>query len=481
MIPRGLRDDKLKVYVNPTGRFVIGGPMGDAGLTGRKIIADTYGGMARHGGGAFSGKDPTKVDRSAAYAARYVAKNVVAAGLAERCELQVAYAIGVAHPVSVLVETFGTGKIAEEQIAELVKAPLRPAPGGDHPPPRPAPADLQADRLVRPLRPARTRPAVGAARQGRRAARRLRPQGRDRPRARPADGLALGSFDPAGSNENSMSETPGDRRLFRCGGNAAAPPSVTGATPPSRYSMFRKTLQALAVAAVAALPLAASAQATGDTLLPSQTVINGTLEQTISSRTAQVGDPFVLDVHRAVSGRRPALHRRQGLRPHRDRRPRRRHQEGLASQLAFDRLTLQDGTTAALQGQVLSLDAQGNKANSTAKTIVGGVVGQIVGNYIGKHIGTNVGGAVGAIGGAIYAANTGQNITIGQGSQVVAQDDRSGDRPLAPPGRLPQPVPAPPPAPTRPRTTRRRFAPGCAPPRAEARGAPGPTSQRPER
>ena len=129
VIPKGLRDKNLKVFVNPTGRFVIGGPKGDAGLTGRKIIADTYGGMARHGGGAFSGKDPTKVDPSAAYAARYVAKNVVAAGLAERCEIQVAYAIGVAHPVSVLVETFGTHKIEEEKIAELVGRhfDLRPA------------------------------------------------------------------------------------------------------------------------------------------------------------------------------------------------------------------------------------------------------------------------------------------------------------------------------------------------------------------
>jgi S-adenosylmethionine synthetase len=129
VIPKSLRDANMRVYVNPTGRFVIGGPKGDAGLTGRKIIADTYGGMARHGGGAFSGKDPTKVDRSAAYAARYVAKNVVAAGLADRCEVQVAYAIGVAHPVSVLVETFGTGAIPEERIAELVKAhfDLRPA------------------------------------------------------------------------------------------------------------------------------------------------------------------------------------------------------------------------------------------------------------------------------------------------------------------------------------------------------------------
>jgi S-adenosylmethionine synthetase len=129
VIPSGMLDKNTRIFVNPTGRFVIGGPKGDAGLTGRKIIADTYGGMARHGGGAFSGKDPTKVDRSAAYAARWVAKNVVAAGLADRCELQVAYAIGVAEPVSVLVETFGTSKIAEELIAKAVKEvfDLRPA------------------------------------------------------------------------------------------------------------------------------------------------------------------------------------------------------------------------------------------------------------------------------------------------------------------------------------------------------------------
>ncbi len=119
-LPDGMVDKDLKIYVNPTGRFVIGGPMGDAGVTGRKIIADTYGGMGRHGGGAFSGKDPTKVDRSAAYAARWAAKNVVAAGLADRCEIQVAYAIGVAHPLSVNIETFGTGKISDEKIAQLV-------------------------------------------------------------------------------------------------------------------------------------------------------------------------------------------------------------------------------------------------------------------------------------------------------------------------------------------------------------------------
>ncbi|HHY25722.1 MAG TPA: methionine adenosyltransferase [Desulfitobacterium dehalogenans] len=129
VVPSELLDESTRYFINPTGRFVIGGPQGDAGLTGRKIIVDTYGGMARHGGGAFSGKDPTKVDRSAAYAARYVAKNVVAAGLAERCEIQLAYAIGVAHPVSVLVETFGTAKIDEEKIVELVKTnfDLRPA------------------------------------------------------------------------------------------------------------------------------------------------------------------------------------------------------------------------------------------------------------------------------------------------------------------------------------------------------------------
>ena len=128
-MPEGMIDDKLKIYVNPTGRFVIGGPMGDAGLTGRKIIVDTYGGMGRHGGGAFSGKDPTKVDRSAAYAARWAAKNVVAAGLADRCEIQVAYAIGVSHPLSINVETFGTGKIGDEKIAALVSQIFDLRPG----------------------------------------------------------------------------------------------------------------------------------------------------------------------------------------------------------------------------------------------------------------------------------------------------------------------------------------------------------------
>ena len=129
IVPSELLDDQTKYYINPTGRFVVGGPQGDCGLTGRKIIVDTYGGMARHGGGAFSGKDPTKVDRSGAYAARYVAKNIVAGGLADKCEIQLAYAIGVAHPVSVLVETFGTGKVDDAIISALVAKhfDLRPA------------------------------------------------------------------------------------------------------------------------------------------------------------------------------------------------------------------------------------------------------------------------------------------------------------------------------------------------------------------
>ena len=129
VVPEHLIDDETKYFINPTGRFVIGGPQGDAGLTGRKIIVDTYGGYARHGGGAFSGKDPTKVDRSAAYAARYVAKNIVAAGLASRCEVQLAYAIGVAQPVSISIDTFGTGNVNEDILVELVRDnfDLRPA------------------------------------------------------------------------------------------------------------------------------------------------------------------------------------------------------------------------------------------------------------------------------------------------------------------------------------------------------------------
>jgi S-adenosylmethionine synthetase len=129
VLPPDMVDDDLKIFVNPTGRFVIGGPMGDSGLTGRKIIVDTYGGMGRHGGGAFSGKDSTKVDRSAAYAARWAAKNVVAAGLAERCEIQVAYAIGVAHPLSVNVETFGTGRVSDEKISQLITEHFDLRPG----------------------------------------------------------------------------------------------------------------------------------------------------------------------------------------------------------------------------------------------------------------------------------------------------------------------------------------------------------------
>jgi S-adenosylmethionine synthetase len=129
ILPAKMVNAKTKYFINPTGRFVVGGPMGDSGLTGRKIIVDTYGGMGRHGGGAFSGKDPSKVDRSACYYARYIAKNVVAAGLARRCEVQVAYAIGVAEPVSLLVHTFGTGKIDEDRLAEIVRANFDCRPG----------------------------------------------------------------------------------------------------------------------------------------------------------------------------------------------------------------------------------------------------------------------------------------------------------------------------------------------------------------
>ena len=129
VLPQDMIDENTKFFVNPTGRFVIGGPHGDSGLTGRKIIVDTYGGYARHGGGAFSGKDCTKVDRSAAYAARYVAKNIVAAGLADKCEIQLSYAIGVAHPTSVMVDTFGTGKLSDEKLVEIIREnfDLRPA------------------------------------------------------------------------------------------------------------------------------------------------------------------------------------------------------------------------------------------------------------------------------------------------------------------------------------------------------------------
>jgi S-adenosylmethionine synthetase len=129
VLPKDMIDERTEFYINPTGRFVIGGPNGDSGLTGRKIIVDTYGGYARHGGGAFSGKDCTKVDRSAAYAARYVAKNIVAAGLAEKCEIQLSYAIGVAHPMSIMVDTFETGVLSDEKLVEIVREnfDLRPA------------------------------------------------------------------------------------------------------------------------------------------------------------------------------------------------------------------------------------------------------------------------------------------------------------------------------------------------------------------
>ncbi len=168
VIPANMFDKGTKIHVNPTGRFVTGGPMGDAGLTGRKIIVDTYGGYGRHGGGAFSGKDPSKVDRSACYMARYVAKNIVAAGLAKKVEVQFAYAIGVAEPVSVMVDTFGTGTIPNSQITEIVRSLFKLTPKGII-----ETLDLRrpiyrADRSLRPLRSYRPGLHVGAYGQGRR-------------------------------------------------------------------------------------------------------------------------------------------------------------------------------------------------------------------------------------------------------------------------------------------------------------------------
>ena len=192
VVPEELYDARKlhkALLVNPTGRFVIGGPMGDCGLTGRKIIVDTYGGMARHGGGAFCGKDPSKVDRSAAYAARYVAKNLVAAGLADRLEVQVAYAIGVAHPVSVMVETFGTEKVGARADPRVDRRALRSAPRRVSPVSAAAPADLPEDRGLRALRPRRSRLHLGAHRQGGRAPGRRRVSAR-RLSARSTPGLS---------------------------------------------------------------------------------------------------------------------------------------------------------------------------------------------------------------------------------------------------------------------------------------------------
>ena len=151
ILPKDMIDAETKFFINPTGRFVIGGPHGDAGLTGRKIIVDTYGGYARHGGGAFSGKDCTKVDRSAAYAARYVAKNIVAAGLAEKCEIQLSYAIGVAQPTSVMVDTFGTGKLSDEKLVEIIQRELRPSSGRNYQNVRFEKTNLQTDSSIRTL------------------------------------------------------------------------------------------------------------------------------------------------------------------------------------------------------------------------------------------------------------------------------------------------------------------------------------------
>ena len=165
VLPKNMVKGKVNFLVNPTGAFEIGGPKGDCGVTGRKIIVDTYGGSAPHGGGAFSGKDPSKVDRSAAYAARYVAKNIVAAGLASKCLVQVSYAIGVARPTSVMVTTQGTGKMSDDALSALVTQHFDLRPQGHHPDARPAAPDLREDRRLRPLRPRGPRLHLGSHRQ----------------------------------------------------------------------------------------------------------------------------------------------------------------------------------------------------------------------------------------------------------------------------------------------------------------------------
>ena len=167
IIPSSMVDENTKYHINPTGRFVVGGPHGDTGLTGRKIIVDTYGGMGRHGGGAFSGKDPTKVDRSASYMARHIAKNIVAAELASHCEVQLAYAIGVADPVSVMVDTFGTGQVEEERLAEIVRGSFPLTPRRDYRLPRLEASHLQSHFCLRTFRPRGRRFHLGKHRQGR--------------------------------------------------------------------------------------------------------------------------------------------------------------------------------------------------------------------------------------------------------------------------------------------------------------------------
>ena len=242
-------DKNTKIYVNPTGRFVVGGPHGDAGVTGRKIIVDTYGGYAPHGGGAFSGKDPTKVDRSACYMARYVAKNVVAAGLADRATVQLAYAIGVAEPVSVMVDTDGSGKIPEPKITELVRQNFKLTPRGIHRRAQPAASDLREDGGVRPLRPHRTRVHVGEDRQGRGAQ-----EGR-RPLTGRLEAVPHGDGGPAGHRRRFCLRvtlppkhtvlTPVLRRTARSRasstsirrGPTAAARSTTSPTPPPRAGL----------------------------------------------------------------------------------------------------------------------------------------------------------------------------------------------------------------------------------------------------
>ncbi len=210
-LPADWINGKTDWHINPTGKFVIGGPDGDAGLTGRKIIVDTYGGAAPHGGGAFSGKDPTKVDRSAAYAARYLAKNVVAAGLADRCTIQLSYAIGVSKPLSIYVDLHGTGQVDEARLETALGEVMDLSPARHPPASRPQPADLRAHRRLRPFRPRRRRPTAASRGRG-----------------------------PTSATRSATRSTEAQRGRLRAAGHGDEPSGATASTAGERASPCRR-------------------------------------------------------------------------------------------------------------------------------------------------------------------------------------------------------------------------------------------------